>query len=109
MGNVLQLQNITASSLISSRQISPMQFSACFHAAGRLRKRLLRNVISKLLAIFSYVNYRKEILASFWGIKWRLVAHTGFEPVISALRGQRPEPLDECALIHVLVSDMKLT
>jgi hypothetical protein len=26
-----------------------------------------------------------------------LVAHTGFEPVISALRGQRPKPLDECA------------
>ena len=26
-----------------------------------------------------------------------MVAHTGFEPVISALRGQRPRPLDECA------------
>jgi hypothetical protein len=26
-----------------------------------------------------------------------LVAHTGFEPVISALRGRRPKPLDECA------------
>ena len=26
-----------------------------------------------------------------------LVAHTGFEPVISALRGRRPRPLDECA------------
>ena len=26
-----------------------------------------------------------------------LVAHTGFEPVISALRGRRPGPLDECA------------
>jgi hypothetical protein len=25
------------------------------------------------------------------------VAHTGFEPVISALRGRRPGPLDECA------------
>jgi hypothetical protein len=27
----------------------------------------------------------------------KLVAHTGFEPVISALRGRRPKPLDECA------------
>ena len=27
----------------------------------------------------------------------RLVAHTGFEPVVSALRGQCPRPLDECA------------
>lgn len=26
-----------------------------------------------------------------------MVAHTGFEPVISALRGRRPKPLDECA------------
>jgi hypothetical protein len=26
-----------------------------------------------------------------------MVAHTGFEPVISALRGRRPGPLDECA------------
>ena len=30
--------------------------------------------------------------------KEALVAHTGFEPVISALRGQRPKPLDECAI-----------
>ena len=29
-----------------------------------------------------------------WG---GLVAHTGFEPVISALRGRCPWPLDECA------------
>jgi hypothetical protein len=27
-----------------------------------------------------------------------VVAHTGFEPVISALRGRCPEPLDECAM-----------
>ena len=26
-----------------------------------------------------------------------MVAHTGFEPVISALRGRCPSPLDECA------------
>ena len=29
--------------------------------------------------------------------KKSLVARTGFEPVISALRGRRPEPLDERA------------
>ena len=31
-----------------------------------------------------------------------LVAHTGFEPVISALRGRCPRPLDECALLGFL-------
>ncbi len=32
------------------------------------------------------------------GIKVKqLVAHTGFEPVISSLRGRCPKPLDECA------------
>ncbi len=31
-----------------------------------------------------------------------MVAHTGFEPVISALRGQRPRPLDECAVTQWL-------
>ena len=29
-----------------------------------------------------------------------LVAHTGFEPVISALRGRCPRPLDECATLQ---------
>ena len=29
--------------------------------------------------------------------KWCMVAHTGFEPVISSLRGRCPKPLDECA------------
>ena len=29
-----------------------------------------------------------------------VVAHTGFEPVISALRGRRPRPLDECAMFY---------
>jgi hypothetical protein len=27
-----------------------------------------------------------------------MVAHTGFEPVVSSLRGTRPRPLDECAV-----------
>ncbi len=31
-----------------------------------------------------------------------LVAHAGFEPAISALRGRRPGPLDECATLHWL-------
>ena len=26
-----------------------------------------------------------------------MVAHTGFGPVVSSLRGTRPRPLDECA------------
>ena len=32
-----------------------------------------------------------------------LVAHTGLEPVISALRGRRPGPLDECATAPTIV------
>ena len=28
-----------------------------------------------------------------------MVAHRGFEPLISALRGRRPWPLDECAFL----------
>ena len=31
----------------------------------------------------------------------RLVPHTGFEPVISALRGRCPGPLDECGPVGV--------
>ncbi len=35
------------------------------------------------------------------GIKVKqLVAHTGFEPVISSLRGRCPKPLDECATLN---------
>ncbi len=34
-----------------------------------------------------------------WDIQVKfVVAHTGFEPVIFALRGRCPRPLDECAL-----------
>ena len=40
----------------------------------------------------------KSIIVSFSPILDLKVAHTGFEPVISALRGQRPRPLDECAM-----------
>jgi hypothetical protein len=31
------------------------------------------------------------------GVRSGLVAHRGFEPLISSLRGTRPRPLDECA------------
>jgi hypothetical protein len=30
----------------------------------------------------------------------KLVAHTGFGPVISSLRGRCPRPLDECAVYN---------
>ena len=36
-------------------------------------------------------------LALKQGVYLLLVAHTGFEPVISSLRGRCPKPLDECA------------
>ena len=32
-----------------------------------------------------------------------MVAHRGFEPLISALRGPRPRPLDECALTTKII------
>ena len=34
-----------------------------------------------------------------------MVARTGFEPVISALRGRCPWPLDECATIGRMAGD----
>ena len=39
----------------------------------------------------------REGLTKYLRKKKGLVAHTGFEPVISSLRGTRPRPLDECA------------
>jgi hypothetical protein len=39
----------------------------------------------------SLVNGLETVWRGWW------VAHTGFEPVISALRGRCPRPLDECA------------
>ena len=33
-------------------------------------------------------------------VERNLVAHMGFEPMISSLRGTRPRPLDECAKIN---------
>ena len=35
--------------------------------------------------------------------KSSLVAHTGFEPVISSLRGRCPKPLDECATNYTAI------
>ena len=34
-----------------------------------------------------------------------MVAHAGFEPAISALRGRRPSPLDECAITWLGILD----
>ncbi len=33
----------------------------------------------------------------------KVVAHMGFEPMISSLRGKCPKPLDECALRNTLI------
>jgi hypothetical protein len=41
-------------------------------------------------------------LASDQGAFYVLVAHTGFEPVVSSLRGTRPRPLDECAAAIII-------
>jgi hypothetical protein len=59
--------------------------------------------IAATAKVFSYSSCRyhrikiglplKEVLI----IATELVAHTGFEPVISSLRGRCPRPLDECA------------
>jgi site-specific recombinase XerD len=40
-------------------------------------------------------------------ISTRLVAHTGFEPVISSLRGRCPRPLDECATLAYTTKNSK--
>ena len=58
---------------------------------------LLEKSVSYLLAISCYVYSKKASLASKKADKVTLVAHTGFEPVISSLRGRCPKPLDECA------------
>ena len=60
---------------------------------------LLQMLISFLLAISSYVHQAQDTLASKYRLQRELVAHTGFEPVISSLRGRCPKPLDECAVL----------
>ena len=42
--------------------------------------------------------------SAFPGAEGELVAHRGFEPLISALKGRRPGPLDECAKKEILTS-----
>ena len=68
----------------------------------------------RFLAPTSRVNFR---LVAIWSPKngpegpflvYKVVAHTGFEPVISALRGRRPGPLDECALVWLRGQDSNL-
>ena len=49
----------------------------------------------------------KPLVASLeprWDRRFYAIAHTGVEPVISALRGRRPGPLDECAKFYLLVT-----
>jgi hypothetical protein len=59
---------------------------------------LLKRLASYLSAISCYVYSKKASSASTSGVDRRVVvAHTGFEPVISSLRGRCPKPLDECA------------
>jgi hypothetical protein len=38
-----------------------------------------------------------------WGLGKVLVAHTGLEPVISALRGQRVNQLHQCAVVEMII------
>ena len=54
-------------------------------------------IISKLLAKPKKETALRAVLATNKTVKMALVAHTGFEPVISSLRGRCPKPLDECA------------
>ena len=45
----------------------------------------------------------------FFGLSGLLVAHRGFEPLISALRGRCPRPLDECAAYQRQIVSAVLT
>jgi hypothetical protein len=38
-----------------------------------------------------------------------LVARTGFEPVVSALRGRRPKPLDERACVIIYLTKITIS
>ena len=61
------------------------------------RTSLSKSIIDKLLAKSEKQAPCLQDLASKQGGIQSLVAHTGFEPVISSLRGRCPRPLDECA------------
>jgi hypothetical protein len=58
---------------------------------------LLNNLVSKRLSKWLKETAFHSTLAIIKAVKWTLVAHTGFEPAISSLRGRCPGPLDECA------------
>jgi hypothetical protein len=67
-----------------------------------LKKRWSKLVATRLLHLAGMTQKReclkpgeKRLKTWYWV---RMVAHTGFEPVISALRGRCPRPLDECAM-----------
>ncbi len=60
----------------------------------RVLIRVLQRLISVHLERMFYGSEREP--SQNGGETGRLVPHTGFEPVISALRGRCPGPLDEC-------------
>ncbi len=70
---------------------------------GSIIKRYKRSYSIVLnLGVDPATGWRKQQWVSVKGTrkdteKRHLVAHTGFEPVISSLRGRCPKPLDECA------------
>ena len=43
----------------------------------------------------------EEVLKSRYCLQYLTVAHAGFEPAISTLRGWCPRPLDECATLGI--------
>ena len=58
------------------------------------------NLVSKMLANIKKTTAFRVTLASNKAAISLLVAHTGFEPVVSSLRGRCPRPLDECAVVR---------
>jgi hypothetical protein len=58
-------------------------------------------LVSDSLAFSCYVNHNLRKIESIYMENEGLVAHTGFGPVISSLRGTRPRPLDECAALRL--------
>ena len=61
----------------------------------------MKKNVSNPLAITKKAPAKGGFLASNDAAKRVVVAHTGFEPVISSLRGTRPRPLDECAACYL--------
>lgn len=78
----------------------PYQLKKNLRAKGPSRQ---KNNSVYLLIFFGVPNpLKKQKTPNLSQIRGLLVARTGFEPVISALRGQRPKPLDERASVKNL-------